>query len=200
MYRLIILFFSCIPFCSQGQQFAYEFWHEGRAVLESNDTIKGSIKYDLQNDLLQVKVNNQQESFTARKILFFEIFDLTVKRYRQFYSLPYSPNNTYKVPVFFELLCEGKITLLNRERLEYRTVNTYYYYFTNGPFMVDHYFLLKPDGKIEGFEGRKADWLSLMDNKEKEIREFVKENRFNFDDKYELIKIVEYYNSLFLKK
>jgi hypothetical protein len=202
MKRFIVFLFLFATFFTYAQQFAYELWHEGKVVLESNDTIKGVVKYDLQSDLLQVKAKNHLESFTARKVLFFEIFDTTVKRYRQFYSLPYSQNNTYKTPVFFELLSEGKLTLLTREKLEYRTVSSPYYYY--GTYtrlvMVNKYFLLKPNGNIEDFEGRKSDWLSLMENKEEDVKAFAKENRLDFDDKYELTRIVEYYNSLFIKK
>jgi len=39
-----------------------------------------------------------------------------------------------------------------------------------------------------------------MENKEPEIKEYAKVNRLDFDDKYELIRIVDYYNSLFVKK
>jgi hypothetical protein len=202
MARLIFLFFWLISISSQAQQFAFELWHEGKVVLETSDTLKGLIKYDLQNDLLQLKAKNQLESFTARKVLFFEIFDSTVKRYRQFFSLPYSANNTYKTPVFFELLSEGKLTLLCREKLEYRTVSSPFYYY--GTYtrlvLVDKYFLLKPNGNIQDAEGKKSDWLSLMENKETEVREFAKENRLDFEHKYELTRIVEYYNSLFVKK
>jgi hypothetical protein len=202
MKLLVVIFFWLTPFLVQGQQFAYELWHDGKVVLESNDTLKGSVKYDLQNDLLQVKVKNQMESLTARKVLFFEIFDTTVKRYRQFYSLPYSSTNTYRSPTFFELMNEGKITLLSRERLEYRVVSSSYYYYgtTTRLVMVNKYFLLKQNGAIEEFEDRKANWLTLMENKESQVRDFVRENRLDFNDKYELLRIIEYYNSLFLKK
>ncbi len=202
MKRFLVLLLLFATFFTHAQQFAYELWHEGKVVLESNDTIKGVVKYDLQSDLLQIKAKNQLESFTARKVLFFEIFDTTVKRYRQFYSLPYSQNNTYKTPIFFELLSEGKLTLLTREKLEYRTVSSpYYYYGTYSRLvLVNKYFLLKPNGNIEDFEGRKSDWLSLMENKEEDVKAFAKENRLDFDDKYELTRIVEYYNSLFPKR
>jgi hypothetical protein len=185
-----------------GQNYAFELWHEGKVVLETNDTINGLLKYDLQNDLLQVKVKSKLESFTSRKVLTFEIFDATVKRYRQFYSLPYSQNNTYKTPVFFELLCEGKLTVLAREKLEYRTVSSpFYYYGTySTTVIVTQYYLLKANGIIEEFVGRKSDWLTVMENKEEEVKDFVKTNRLDYDDKYELTRIIDYYNTLFVKK
>lgn len=185
-----------------AQQFAFELWHEGKAVLESGDTLRGILKYeqsqDYKADLLQVKSKGQLQSFSPRKILFFEIFDSSAKRYRQFYSLPYSENNTYKSPVFFELICEGKITVLCREKLEYRTVSSPYYYYgtTTRLVLVNTYFLLKPDGSIAEFEGRKADWLRLMEDREKEVKGFMKDNKLDFDYKYELARIIEYYNTL----
>ncbi len=197
-----ILFFLLISLSSGAQKFSYELWHEGKVVFETSDTLKGLVKHDIQSDLLQVKANNKLESFTPRKVLFFEIFDASLKRYRQFYSLPYSANNTYKMPIFFELLCEGKITLLAREKLEYRTVSSpFYYYGTYSQLvLVDQYYLLKPNGNIEEFLARKSDWLSMMEDREKEVKGFVKDNRLSFDDKFELTRIIEYYNSLFFKK
>ncbi|MFN8887446.1 MAG: hypothetical protein ACK5WF_08300 [Cyclobacteriaceae bacterium] len=62
--------------------------------------------------------------------------------------------------------------------------------------LVNTYFLLKPDGTISEFEGRKADWLRLMDDREREVKGFVKDNKLDFDQKYELARIIEYYNTL----
>jgi len=181
-----------------AQQFAFELWHEGKLVLETSDTLRGLVKYDQQNDIIQIKNRGQLQSYTARKVLFVEIFDTGAKRYRQFYSLPYSANNTYKTPIFFELICEGKLTVLCREKVEYRTVNSssFYYGTTTRLVLVNTFYLLKPDGTISEFEGRKADWLRLMENREKEVKSFVKDNKLDFDYKYELARIIEYYNSL----
>jgi hypothetical protein len=188
--RYIFFIFFIISFAAAAQQYAFELWHEGKVVLETSDTIKGLLKYDIQNDFLQVKKQNKLESFTARKVLAFEIFDASVKRYRQFYSLPYSQNNTYKTPV------------LTREKLEYRTVSSpFFYYGTYSTLvLVNQYYLLKPNGLIEDFVGRKSDWLAAMENREAEVREYAKVNRLDFDDKYELVRIVDYYNSLFVTK
>ncbi len=199
MQRVILLsVFVLFAQTIWAQQFAFELWHEGKVVLESTDTLRGLVKYDQQSDIIQVKSNGHLQSFTARKILFVEIFDAGAKRYRQFYSLPYSPNNTYKTPYFFELICEGKITLLSREKVEYRTVSSvnYYYGTTTRLVLVNTYFLLKSDGYISEFIGRKADWLRLMEDRDKEVKGFARDNKLDFDEKYELARIIEYYNSL----
>ncbi len=198
--RVILLFIlGCIALPLTGQQFAFEFWHSGKAVLDTGDTLRGNIKYEMQSDILQVQVDKKLESYTARKVLYFEIFDETVKRYRNFYSLPFSQASQYKAPVFFELLEEGKLTVLCRESLEYRTTSSSFYYYGNYTrlVLVNKYFLLKENGDIIEFKGKKSDWYELMRAKVDEVERYVKSNRLDFEEKYELSRIVAYYNSLF---
>lgn len=201
--RILLLFiFGFISMPSMAQQFAFEFWHSGKAVLDSGDTLRGTLKYEMQSDILQVQIDKKLESFTSRKVLFFEIFDETVKRYRSFYSLPFSQGAQYKVPTFFELLEEGKLTVLCREALEYRTTSSPFYYYgtISRPVLVYKYFILKENGELEEFRGKKNDWLDLMRQKADDVERFAKKNRLDFDDKYELGRIINYYNSLFDKK
>ncbi len=200
---VIIWIISMCGMISYAQQFPFELWHDGRMVLDNGDTLRGSIKYDLQNDILQLQANQRVESFTARKVLFFEIFDTTVKRYRMFYSLPYSQaGGDYKAPVFFELLEEGKITLLCREALEYRTYNNSFYYY--GTFqrleLVNKFFLLRENGTIEEFRGKKNDWYQIMTTRSEDVQQYAKANKFNLEDKYGLANVVAYYNSFFKNK
>lgn len=194
-----IFFLVLLTSVVYSQRFPSDFWHEGKMVLEDDDTLRGNIKYDLQNDLLQLDANNRLESFTARKVLFFEIFDKTIKRYRQFYSLPYTTSGQYKAPVFFELLSEGKITLLCREALEYRNYPSSFYYYgsTTRLVLVNKFFLLKDNGTIEPFIGKRSDLIDLLGNKGEPVEKYMKANRLNVDDKYEFAQIVSYYNSLY---
>jgi hypothetical protein len=199
MRSIVFVFLIFISTNLIAQQFAFEFWHEGRMVLDTGDTLKGKIKYDLQTDLLQIQESSRNESFTARKVLFFEIFDQTVKQYRQFYSLPYTTSGQYKAPVFFELLEEGKITLLAREVVEYKTYSSPYYFYGGytRKVLVYKYFLLQENGEIKEGSEKKADWLQLMGNKADDVQSYAKVNRLDFTDRNELSKIIAYYNSLF---
>lgn len=194
-----IFFLVLLTSVVYSQRFPSDFWHEGKMVLEDGDTLRGNIKYDLQNDLLQLESNNRLESFTARKVLFFEIFDKTIKHYRQFYSLPYTTSGQYKAPVFFELLSEGKITLLCREALEYRNYPSSFYYYgsTTRLVLVNKFFLLKDNGTIEPFIGKRSDLIDLLGNQGEPVEKYMKANKLNVDDKYEFAQIVSYYNSLY---
>lgn len=183
---------------AQAQRFPFEFWHEGRLVLEEGDTIRGNIKYDLQNDLLQLEKDGKLESLTARKVVFFEIFDKSIKKYRQFYSLPYNTSGQYRAPVFFELLAEGKMTLLSRESIEYRSSPSSFYYYgsTTRLVLVNKYFLLKDNGAIEAFTGNRNDLTYLMGNYGDTVEKYIKSNKLSIEKKYDFAQIVGYYNSL----
>ena len=176
-----------------------ELWHEGRIVLVEGDTLSGLLKYDFQQDLVQYTKNNRKaEIYTARKVLFFEIFDETVHKYRKFFVLPYSkPPSNYRAPVFFELLEEGKMTLLSRELLEYKTYNNAFY---GGSYsrlvQVDDFYFLKEDVSIEDFRGNKNDLLAMMGSRSKAVEKYIKANRLDFEEKYDVAQIVAYYNSL----
>jgi hypothetical protein len=194
---LIVLAAQLAP----AQRFASEFWHAGKMVLDTGDTLRGNLKYDMTADILQLQIEKRLESYTARKVLFFEIFDETVSRYRIFYSLPYAQAGVYKAPVFFELLQEGKLTVLCRESIEYRTTSSPYFYGSYSRLVeVNKYFILKEDGTITEFKGKKNDWYDLMPNKKSEVERFAKDNRLSLEEKYELSRVIEYYNSLYQKR
>lgn len=197
--RFLILLALCFSGAARGQQFPFEYWHEGKVVLESGDTLSGSIKYDLQNDLVQLSKGGKLESYSARKMTYFEIFDQTIRRYRQFYSIPYVTSGDYKAPVIFELLTEGKMTLLCRESVEYRSYSNAFYSYgmSTRLVLVYHYFMLNENGSIEPFDGKRNDLLRLMGQHSDQVEKYIKANKLDLTDRNEFVQIVLYYNSLF---
>jgi hypothetical protein len=193
-----VFLFVTISSRTFGQRFPSDLWHEGKVVLTSGDTLKGMIKYDLQQDLVQYAIQNQKaEVFTARKVLFFEIFEEAIHKYRRFFVLPFSTPTGYQTPLFFELLEEGKMTLLAREFLEYKTYSSPYFVGSYSRLVLDHkYFFLNENGTIEEFQGNRNDLLDRMGRKSEDVEKFMKANRLKFDDKQDLTKIIDYYNSL----
>lgn len=198
--RSVVLIFIGLAWSTllQAQQWSFQVWHEGKIVLENGDTLKGFVKYDIQQDLVQFNIKDKVvEAYTPRKVLFFEIFDAAVHKYRQFYSLPYSLAGAYNTSVFFELLVDGKMTLLAREALEVVTYNSPYY--VGGysrQVLVTKFFIMTDKGEITPFRGDKKDLLKLMGKKAEEIQKYMRANRLDYNDKYDFARIVEYYNSL----
>lgn len=179
-----------------AQVWPFELWHEGKIVLTSGDTLKGMLKYDLQQDLVQYTVSNSSpDAFTARKVLFFEIFDTGIGVYRRFFALPFASSPGYKTPVFFELLEEGKMTLLAREFLEYRSSGSMY---VTGRLVLSHkYFFMKENGEIEEFNGSRNDLLELMGRQGDMVEKFMRANRLRIEYKEDFARTIDYYNSLF---
>lgn len=195
---ILCLAFLAVTFCAAAQ-WSFELWHDGKIVLETGDTLRGQVKYDLQQDLIQfTNRKGTVEALTARKVLFCEIFDKTVGQYRQFYSLPYNTTSGYRTPIFFELIGEGKLTVLSRERLENQTTSSPYYYGNmSRVVLVNKYYMLKENGDITDFSVRKADFLQLLGKHADHINDYMKDNRLKLDEKQDLTKIIQYYNSLF---
>jgi len=197
-YGFVILFFL-LSWSSNAQTWAFEMWHEGRIVLVDGDTLKGLIKYDINQDVIQYTWRDQRvEAFSARKVLFYEIFDNSVRKYRQFFALPYSNVGSYRTPIFFELLEEGKLTLLSREKLEYRTQYTGFYgsSYQRLVLVYDYYFL-EEDGSIKAFNGDRRDLLDKMGRLSDDVEDYMRENRLRLEDKYDFVKIVAFYNGYF---
>lgn len=193
------LFFIAVPFAASAQ-WSFELWHDGKIVLESGDTLNGQVKYDLQQDLVQfTSKRGIVEAFSARKILTFEIFDRLVSQYRQFYALPYTTPSGYRTPVLFELIGEGKLTVLGREHLDIQNTSSPYYYGGNfsRTVLVNKYYLLKENGTIEEFSVKKSDFMNVFGKYADQMNDYMKKNKLRTDDKQELTRIIAYYNSLF---
>jgi hypothetical protein len=194
----LIILFVFANLLSYSQRWAFEFWHDGRIVLLQGDTLKGMVKYDLKQNMVQFgKPDQTYEAYSARKILFFEIFDNTVHRYRQFYVLPYATAGTYEAPVFFELLTDGKMTLLARESLELRTYSFGFYGQTyTQEVLPPKYYFLNDKGEINEFTGNKGDLLNMMGRNADTVDKYIRSNKLKFDEKYDFARIIAYYNSL----
>ncbi len=203
-FKGTILFMIWIPLQIQAQDFPSEMWHEGKVVLLSKDTIKGKIKYDLVNDLIQVEANNVLKTYSARKILFFEIFDVTINSYRQFYSLPYNVQPNYKVPLLFEVLYAGRLSLLCREEIVTETAQPYNYspYYYSPSYsgtrtkLAYKYYFMDEKGKIILYSLKKRDLLSFFPKKRREVEQYIKKNHLKHDNMRDLVRLTAYYNAL----
>jgi len=189
----LLLLICLMPFAIQAQKWPFELWHEGKIVLSEGDTLKGFVKYDLQQDLVQYSLDDKRvEAFTAKRILFFQIFDTSVHKYRQFYSLPFTNSSGYSAPIFFELMQEGKMTLLAREALEMRSYSSPYYIGTYSRMvLVNKFFFLDEKGNITPFTGSKRDLIDTMGKRGDEVEKFIKANRLDYENKYDFARIVE---------
>lgn len=182
-----------------GQEFASDLFHEGFLVTNNKDTLRGALKYDMQQNIVHMIDQGKIKTYSSQKIFYFEIFDVTVDNYRQFYSLPFKVSMGYKIPILFELQYEGPLSLLTREAIIQESVPSPSVYW-GGSFtqlrLVYTYYFVDKQGKIVLFTGRKKELLELMKNKSKYVKEYIKEYKLQVDELQDLIRIAAFYNSI----
>ncbi len=184
-----------------AQYFPSEYWHDGWVVTDEDDTLRGEIKYDLPNDIVQVKGRDRINTYSSRKIVYLEFYDKTTENYRQFYSLPYAVNYDYKVPMLFELLYEGELSLLTRESIIQETVPAMQSYSLNGYNQtrqrLDYsFYFLDKKGNIRLYNGKKPELQDAMRDRWSDVKPFMKKNRLSPDKIRDLVRIVAFYNSV----
>lgn len=196
----VVLFFSTTVV--RAQEFPSELWHQGMLVLVDEDTLSGKIKYNIEQDLVQIESGKKIYTFSGKKVFYFQIFDETVDAYREFYTLPYALVNQYEAPVFFEVLVEGKLTLLCREAIVSKTVNDN----TISPYtpslsysrnVLEYtYYFLDHKGNITIYSMKKRDLLSKLSNRAEKVEEYMKVNHLKADKRYDLSRIISFYNGI----
>tara|TARA_Y100001980_G_C14146280_1_gene30808 strand:- start:86 stop:430 length:345 start_codon:yes stop_codon:yes gene_type:complete len=114
------------------------------------------------------------------------------------------------VPVLFEMVIEGELSLLLREKIVAESVsNNYfpsYYSYSMIPRYQNNYsyinkikydyFFLNPKGKIYKFSGKKRELFQIMDKKSKEIKEYFNDKKINLKKMVDIVKVTNYYNKI----
>jgi len=199
------LFSSLLNVLAQ-EQFPSQVWHKGNILLTDGTSYSGLLKYDFENNLVQLQLETVT-TFTASNVTSFEIYDEIYGGIRKFYSLPYSLNGNYETPIFFEVLTQGEnIALLCREYIatDTRGMNNWGGMAMNpfwGPPMYTgyrlafNYYFLK-NGSLEKYSLKRKDLFSLLPGHEDEIDLFMRKNRLEHDKRGDLLRITAYYNEL----
>ena len=168
-------------------------------VTTDQDTIRGALKYDMGSNLIYLIDQGRVKTFSSQKIFYFEIFDINVDNYRQFYSLPFKVGISYKIPILFELQYEGPFSLLTREALIQESApstSTYWGGSYTRIRLVHTFYFVDKEGNITLYTGRKRELLDLMDDKSDYIKDYIKEYRLQVDELQDLIRITAFYNSI----
>lgn len=188
---------------SLAQDFSSRMFHKGWLVTEDQDTVRGDIKYDLENNAVQVMVSKRKvNTYSSKKILYFEIFDTILKTYRQFYAIPYQIEINYKAPILFEVLYEGKTSLLVREKIVTTTDPYSQSYFdrvgggaTQEKLSFVYYFV-DTKGKMQMYNGKKNYLFEILNQNTDQVKKYIKSNKLKTDQMRDLVRITAFYNSL----
>lgn len=201
MGRLLVFFFlGLVATGLHAQEFSSQVFHDGYLVTTDGDTLRGALKYDMETNIVQMQEHRLVKTYSSHKIFYFEIFDKIVGNYRQFYSIPYNVNYDYQVPILFEVLYEGPVSLLSREAIVQQTVSSNASYWGGGSYVRNivsyTFYFLDKEGHIDMYTGKKAQLYHIMSKQESKVKDFIKQNHLNVDDVRDLIRITAFYNSL----
>lgn len=184
-----------------AQEFSSRIFHKGWLVTDNKDTIRGDVKYDLETNAVQVIVGKERvNTYSSKKILYFEIYDSILKAYRQFYAIPYQIESNYKVPILFEVLYEGKTSLLVREKIV-MTTDPYNQAYFNGPAATQErlsftYYFVDTEGKMVMYNGKKNHLFEILNKNSGKVKEYIKANKLKTDEMRDIVRITAFYNSL----
>lgn len=202
---LILIIFGVSASFAQ-REFPSTIWHKGNIYSSDGQTLSGLVKYDLENNLVQLQDINIT-TFTASNVTYFEIFDEILGGIRKFYSLPYALNSGYETPVFFEVLTESnELALLCREYIATDARNMNFF----GPMAMNpiwgpqnavgyrlafNFYFLK-NSSIQKYNLKKKDLFKLLSGFDEEMDLFIRKNRLEHDQRGDLLRITAYYNQL----
>lgn len=205
---ILFLIISNILFISFGktQDLPNEMWHPGYIVLESEDTLKGRIQYDFESNIIQYREDKRIQTFTSQNVLFFSFHCQYFKRLRSVYSIPYQLKGRMNTPVFFEILEEGKLTLMAREYVTVENNNRFTSRyrmptdFGAREILTYNYFLLTDDGEIHKYSERKRDLYPYFGKLQEEMKKYIKSNKLKSNRQGDLVRIITHYNLSVLEK
>lgn len=207
----LLLFFTLQLTCF-AQQFPSELWHSGQVTLLDQSVRKGELKYDLKSQTVQVRKEEKTETYNASQIQVFFFIQASINARRTFYSLPYATNTGYARPTFFEVFVEGEMTLFGREYEVVSNIDSnpnrfnrfgrfnspFNNPFANGTqtkFLAFKIYFADSKGRIRESSNRKRDILSYFDDKQSELKKYIKKEGLKLDDLGDVAKLVRYYNN-----
>jgi hypothetical protein len=204
-----------VPLEQMAQEFPADQWHKGEATLNDGTIVSGTINYDLERNAIIVNVGERMETYSAQLVMKFSFIQEGDERLRRFFTLPYlSSKGNKTVPMFFEVIVEGKMTLMAREYIDqittgtgrsrynnnYGKYNNYNDYPYNRPyvrrFLSYKMFFLDHKGKMTAHTGKKKDVYAVLNESKADLKKFVKTNRLKIDKLADVAKLVNHYNTL----
>lgn len=194
-----------LSFQLAAQQFSQNYWHSGEVHLkgENSAPVIGDLQYKLESDQIQLVVgNNRVKTFHASQISYVKFTDKLEGRLRHFFALPITDKQGYTRYQLFELLIEGEVSLLSRERIATRTQQTldpFRPYGSNFTTQVleDDFYLADNEGKIRQVSRRKNQpaWQAFPDMR-KEMKTYFENEKIDVLYREEMFKMVSHYNTL----
>ncbi|MDW7694508.1 hypothetical protein R9C00_07135 [Flammeovirgaceae bacterium SG7u.111] len=176
-------------------------WRKGTIWLNDGTQVKGLFSYNplVVEGILKVQDGEKTKMYTANQVDGFAFYDYEKQTKRRYYTFPFTYNDIYN-NFFFEILHEGKkYSLLGRESIFImQTINDGY---TNSDVYKGDYLLFIFENETGELQNIKRKVLfEAMEDKEQEVRTFMKKLNIHSVKKLENARKVFRYYDLLLDK
>ncbi|UXP30954.1 hypothetical protein N6H18_11395 [Reichenbachiella agarivorans] len=154
-------------------------------VVTHNDTILGEVSLNMERNDLMIRSGRNIYNWTADKVKSATTLDQQTGLSAKYLTGAFGMNSN---SFFFEVLSEGKMTLIYREGLK----------FAEHDEMVYPPFYTYDNGVIHSLPINKKEFLNLFEEEyAAQMAEYFKFHQVDLSDKEDIRKIVEFYNSKF---
>lgn len=194
---LISLCWLACTFAGVSQSFSPEVWHNGQVITSDNDTLLGKLKYSFTDDVVILKTPRTIQTFNIKKIKKVAFTDSISRNTRVLKPFMYETSPDYKIPVLFEVMNEGELSLLTRDFIEtYTTSSSFNDGFLNTfqEHVVYMYYIDKSE--ILALPGKKKQFLKLFGRYHSQIESYMKENSLRVYSRMDVRDIFNYYNTI----
>lgn len=178
-----------------GDPYLFPEWKEAVVELADGRSFKNiPVKLDILNQQLLFAGSNNEELEFIDKVKAFIIKD---ENRHHIFKNGYPSTKSTTSDAFFEVLSEGKITLLKRQWKviwEEKTYNSA----TKTQNILDNtaYYVIQPgDNSLDQIKLQKKAIMNMIKDKEPKVSEFIKKESIDFDEEG-TAKIITFYNSL----
>ncbi|WKN45133.1 hypothetical protein [Tunicatimonas pelagia] len=176
----------------------YGVWCFGKITLDNNVILEGKISYDLKFEAIKVKTDDLVRTYTAENITNFEIFDPIKYRHRKYVAVDHVMKEGYKRKTFFEVLSDGKISILRKSKYvrrprvteDYRAPHVY----LNA--VCRHTYYVYQGDKFVEIEDFVSQVMPMMTSHQEEVTSYVKQCKLKLKAIHEQMRVIHLYNQL----
>ena len=170
-------------------------WHLGELQLIDDSIIEGEFRYNLNTETVQLKEGSKVKTFNTKQVFSLTLYDQEVRGIRNILVLPYSNESGYQRAKLFELIVDGKISLLVRgyfvkwgDPQHPMTLSKHVYIFEN-------MFIMNEDGVINKLLLQRTNVANQFGDQQAKLIKYMRKEQIKLDDLPDVTKLFEYYNN-----
>ncbi|QMU27777.1 hypothetical protein [Adhaeribacter radiodurans] len=215
----IFLIISTFCYPAFAQNLNKHEWVAGKVVLTTGETLSGALSYFYNKEIIQVKgADGFTRAFSPVNVSYFQGFNEKKQVLQIFKPFKWSPNPDvpgFKTPAFFEVVTEGKYTLVKRTAFVIRNLDPVPMYASLGryyePYSTNEtlhsgknyqitrlhsYYVLTPENEIINLRNPKKDLENLYQDKASSMKAYIRDKKLSYKNPVALTHVVQYFNHL----